>query len=124
MGNTNVLLDSKAQEIMKYVYHLGGNSGHKLTISVDGTLVVNLTYLYYVDGVLTSKELEFEGLYTVDNVYAYHINVSGGSFDLNQDESAGMGQQIAIVNIGVNPKPVQFIAPLTDIKLVYNEIFG
>ena len=27
MGNTNVLLDSKAQEIMKDVYHLGGGGG-------------------------------------------------------------------------------------------------
>lgn len=123
MGNTNVLLDSKAQEIMKDVYHLGGNSGHKVTISVDGTLVVNLTYLYYVDGVLTSKELEFEGLYTLDNVYALSIDIHGGNSSLNKGKSTGMVQQIAVFILGEDTKPMEFIAPLTDIKLVYNEIF-
>ncbi len=125
MGNTNVLLDSKAQEIMKDVYHLGGNSGHKVTIEIGGRLVTKITYLYYVDGVLTTKDITFDGsgLYTLDNVYAFTIDISGGNYILNKDKSTGIFQQIGLVNIGVNTEPIPFSAPLTDIRLCFYEVF-
>lgn len=50
MGNTNVLLDSKAQEIMKDVYHLGGGS--------DLGLIYPNTKLQQLDDALAIGDFE------------------------------------------------------------------
>jgi hypothetical protein len=83
MGNTNVLLDSKAQEIMKDVYHLGGGQGEGVVLvdelpeTGDPTLLSKLPSgdIYTYTHKVVHNKLMLGGKYKiVDKIPQWFIN--------------------------------------------------